>query len=331
VKTEEINTEDTGPEDMDTEKTDIKKIDTEKIESEEKESTDFTENAEETVEGIAEDTTEDIAEGTVEGISEDSIEEIRETEGSGDEEVRVRPKKKRRIGRWIRLGLLALLAVIAVVLGVFFFTYYHADETALLALESDDEVTVSETDYGYFFDGKSTKDVLIFYPGARVEETAYAPLLRRIAEMGADVCLVKMPLRFAIFGINKADDVVEKYDYENWYIGGHSLGGAMAAKYAAKHQDKIKGVLLLAAYSVDTLGRDQKVVICYGDQDKIVNMKKIDEIGRYALQYSVEVIPGGNHAQFGNYGFQRSDGTATISAELQQQLAVECFFEDLVE
>jgi len=300
-----------NPEKMNSENMNSENMNSENMNSEEKQPGDFPEN----VEAMEETPSE------VPDTEEDSV----------DEEALEKKRRRRRIGRWIRFGLLAVFVVVAIVLGVFFFTYYHADETALLALESDDEVTVSETDYGYFFDGKSTENVLIFYPGARVEETAYAPLLRRIAEMGADVCLVKMPLRFAIFGINKADDVVEKYDYENWYIGGHSLGGAMAAKYAAKHQDKIKGVLLLAAYSVDTLGRDQKVVICYGDQDKIVNMKKIEEIGRYALQYSVEVLPGGNHAQFGNYGFQRSDGTATVSAEVQQQFAAECFFEDLVE
>ena len=248
-----------------------------------------------------------------------------------EREASERKERRHRIGRWIRLGLLALLAIIAVVLGVFFFTYYHADGVALMALESDADVKVSETDYGYYFDGESTEDVLIFYPGARVEETAYAPLLRRIAETGVDVCLVKMPLRFAIFGINKADDVVAEYNYKNWYIGGHSLGGAMAAKYAAKHQDKIRGVFLLAAYTVDTLGREQKAAICYGDQDKIVNLKRIEEISRYALLYEIEVIPGGNHAQFGNYGFQRNDGTATISAETQQEMAVEFFFDALVE
>ena len=279
-----------------------------------------------------EESLDDALEENSEQRTEDTLEEVRETEEDTDDDAELeRKRKKRRIVRWIKFGVLALFIIVAAFIGIFFFTYYHADETALLALESDAKVTVTETDYGYFFDGKSTEDVLIFYPGARVEETAYAPLLRRIAEMGVDVCLVKMPLRFAIFGINKADDVVEMYDYENWYIGGHSLGGAMAAKYAAKHQDKIKGVFLLASYTVDTLGRNQKAALCYGDQDKVVNLKKIEDIARYAFEYSINVIPGGNHAQFGNYGFQRSDGTATISAEEQQKQAAEFFFAELVE
>ena len=83
----------------------------------------------------------------------------------------------------------------------------------------------------------------MFYPGAKVEETAYAPLLRAIAEAGMDACLVKMPFRLAIFGVDRADRVMAAHDYERWYIGGHSLGGAMAARYAAGHASRLAGVV----------------------------------------------------------------------------------------
>ncbi|MEI6101951.1 MAG: alpha/beta hydrolase, partial [Eubacteriales bacterium] len=33
---------------------------------------------------------------------------------------------------------------------------------------------------------------------------------------------------------------------------------------------------------------------------------------------NIVVLQGGNHAQFGNYGLQQGDGTATISRESQQ-------------
>ena len=136
--------------------------------------------------------------------------------------------------RWwlIPLGLVLLLAA-----AFFIYTadYYRADQNALDALKSDEAVAVSETDYGWLFDGPGAADALIFYPGAKVEETAYAPLLHRLAAEGMDVCLVKMPFHLAIFGKDRAKDVMREYTYENWYIGGHSLGGAMAADFAAGH------------------------------------------------------------------------------------------------
>ena len=130
------------------------------------------------------------------------------------------------------------ISVIATVIVLFFLyteDYYHADRTALAALDSDDIVSVSKTEYGWFFDGPSEKDMLIFYPGGKVEETAYAPLLHLLAEQGMDICLVKMPFRLAVLGADKADQVMAQHDYARWYIGGHSLGGVMAADYAAAH------------------------------------------------------------------------------------------------
>ncbi len=112
----------------------------------------------------------------------------------------VNPNRKKRI-------ILTLLGIIF--LGVFgFFIYntvfYPADETAQAALGSDENVIVSQTGYGYFFDGPSEENLLIFYPGAKVDEVAYAPLIHNLAEKGMDVCLVHMPFHFALYNRNKA-------------------------------------------------------------------------------------------------------------------------------
>lgn len=130
--------------------------------------------------------------------------------------------KMKKLALIIPIGVLAVLAA-----GFLLYVnrYYHADLAALSALESDETVSVTKTDYGWLFDGPSESDALIFYPGAKVEETAYAPLLNLLARDGMDVCLVKMPFRLAFFGMNKADDLLSRYDYDGWYIGGHSLGG----------------------------------------------------------------------------------------------------------
>ncbi len=211
--------------------------------------------------------------------------------------------------------------IIALILGFLIYSasYYHADDTALAALHSDSLVAVSETDYGWFFDGPSKENVLVFYPGAKVEETAYASILHRLAEENMDVCLVRMPLRFAFLGINKADSVLRGYDYRHCFIGGHSLGGAMATRYASDHGDKIDGVILLAAYAYGQLDKDMFELVIYGTDDRIVSRNKIEDGRETATDRYIELcIEGGNHAQFGNYGAQSGDGTALITADEQQ-------------
>ena len=219
------------------------------------------------------------------------------------------------------------ILICAVLLGCFFFytgQYYHADASALSALESDGTVTVTKTDYGWLFDGPSESDALIFYPGGKVEETAYAPLLHLLADETMDVLLVKMPFHLAVFGIDKANELIPRYDYSNWYIGGHSLGGAMAASFAAKHPSQLAGVILLAAYPTEKVDDSITVTTIYGSGDGVLNMKKLAEGKKYLPKNAgIYVIDGGNHAQFGNYGVQKGDGKAAISAEEQLKQTVE--------
>ena len=232
--------------------------------------------------------------------------------------------KKRKLKK--RIWMFPLCAAALLVVCFFLYTehYYHADQTALSALESDDTVTVIKTDFGWLFDGPSENDALIFYPGAKVEETAYAPLLHLLAKEGMDICLVKMPFRLAFFGSSKADDLMPRYSYTNWYIGGHSLGGAMAANYAANHEKLLSGVVLLAAYSTKKLSDSLAVISVYGSEDHVLNMKKLKEGDAYLPDTAVKyVIDGGNHAQFGNYGEQDGDGKALISAMDQQHQTAE--------
>ena len=87
--------------------------------------------------------------------------------------------------------------------------YYRADAHAIEVLNSDsDNVIITGTDYGWLFDGPSEDSALVFYPGGKVEESAYAPRLHRIAAGTMDVCLVKMPFRLAFFAIDAAGEVM---------------------------------------------------------------------------------------------------------------------------
>ncbi|MDO5702617.1 MAG: alpha/beta hydrolase [Lachnospiraceae bacterium] len=228
-------------------------------------------------------------------------------------------KKKLFIG-------IALAIAVAAAASFLIYTgvYYHADHSASAALMSDENVAVIKTDYGWLFDGPSKEDALVFYPGGKVEEEAYAPFSRMLAEKGMDVCLVKMPLRLAFFGINKAGDVMKQHDYRNWYVGGHSLGGAMAAIYASGNGSRLEGVVLLAAYPTKPLEKNITVMSIYGSNDGVLNQAKLSE-GRKCVEgiYRECVIQGGNHAGFGSYGVQEGDGKAEITAEEQQKKTAE--------
>lgn len=169
--------------------------------------------------------------------------------------------------------------------------------------------------------GKATTG-LIFYPGGRVDYRAYAPLMRSLAEKGFLVVVPSMPLNLAIFGINRADEVINAFpDVKNWAIGGHSLGGSMAASYARAHPELIKGLVLWASYPAgsDDLSRSaMRVVSISASKDGLATPEKI-EASRSLLPASSRwvVVAGGNHAQFGSYGPQAGDGEAAISPEAQ--------------
>ena len=227
----------------------------------------------------------------------------------------------RRKTGWIALAVILILLVSGS--AAYVGNYYHADAAAAEALVSDSVVRVEKTGYGWYFDGPSEEKALIFYPGGKVEETAYAPLLHRLAEEGMDACLVRVPLRLAFTAIGKADEVMSEYDYDEWYVGGHSLGGVAAAYYAAKNSDALEGIVLLGAYSTKKLSDRLKTVLIYGSEDGILNRKAYEKNRENVARDAVEVvIEGGNHAQFGSYGVQKGDGRALITAEEQVEETV---------
>ena len=229
-----------------------------------------------------------------------------------------------------RIGM-AVFIVFAVLFALFFFyteNYYHADRTAVMMLRTDEYAAVTSSQTGLLFDGPGEEDLLIFYPGAKVQETSYAPLLRQIAEEGMDVFLVRMPARLAFFGSNKADEALqETADYANVYIGGHSLGGAMAANYAAEHTESLDGVILLAAYSTKPLPDSLPVLSVYGTEDGVLNRANYEKNLANVPNLQEVVIEGGNHAQFGSYGEQRGDGEASIDPGMQWNETAEAILE----
>ncbi|MBR2590600.1 MAG: alpha/beta hydrolase [Clostridia bacterium] len=229
-------------------------------------------------------------------------------------------KKKTKI---ILIVIASLLVCLVAAGAVYFGTYYKAQNVEA-SLSGDSAVQVSRIDSGYFFDGQGTQSALIFYPGAKVACEAYAPLMHELADRGIDCFLVEMPLNFAIFDVNRAQTIMHSYTYEKWLLAGHSLGGAMAAEFAAEHKEELAGLCLLAAYSTKDLSdADFPLAVIYGSEDTVVNKEKI-EAGRALApaDYREIEISGGNHAGFASYGAQSGDGKATISEEQQRAQTV---------
>lgn len=158
----------------------------------------------------------------------------------------------------------------------------------------------------------------IFYPGAKVEPESYSELCSKIAESGYLVVIVKMPLNLAILSPNKADEIIKEYsNIKQWAIGGHSLGGVMAANYAADNKE-IKGLIFMASYPQGNVikNSDISVLSIYGSNDGVANKDKIKGASLPENSKIVE-IKGGNHADFGDYGSQKRDNKASISRKEQ--------------
>jgi dienelactone hydrolase len=228
----------------------------------------------------------------------------------------------------IIIGIVTLLGIIGFI--TWGLTPLGPSSEALAALESNVHVTVE--DKGNFIVFTPTSHIpitgFILYPGGHVDYRSYAPIAQEIASHGYRVSIVRMPLSLAVFGIDRADEVISAYpNMRYWVIGGHSLGGSMAAAYARSHSDKVQGVAFWASYpstSDDLSTTDLKGLSTYGSNDQVLDRDNFnDTVSLLPHGTILQVIQGGNHAQFGNYGLQPGDGTATISAADQQAQAAD--------
>lgn len=169
-----------------------------------------------------------------------------------------------------------------------------------------------------------TDTALIFYPGGFVSRKAYLPLVAKIAEKAGITCFVmRMPSKLAVLNINAAEKCLKSHpEIKNWYISGHSLGGAMAGTYASNHSDKLKGIIFLAAYSTSDLTTSGlRILSIYGSDDGILGMEKYNNYKKNLPNTFEEyIIKGGNHCNFGNYGFQKGDNPAKITSDEQQEI-----------
>lgn len=225
----------------------------------------------------------------------------------------------------ISLALLALFIIASIGFVWWGNTPLEAMPEALAGLQSNPGVSVETSPWMIFTPSENAFDLgVILYPGGHVDPRAYAPLAKEIAAQGYLVILPPMPLNLAVFGVNEADQIMQSYsEIETWVIGGHSLGGAMAAEYVAANPNKIRGLMLWASFSAENTDLSQvpglDVFSIYGTEDGGVDDIRASK-GRLPADTVWVEIEGGNHAQFGWYGIQPGDGVARITRLDQQEI-----------
>lgn len=230
---------------------------------------------------------------------------------------------------FISILLIALLAFS----GFFIYTldYYRADDVALRTLTASQKALIEVENNLVAFKPEQSSDIgIIFYPGGKVEHLAYAPSCHELALNNSNVFLVKMPFNLAVFGVNRADDIISNnLEITRWYIVGHSLGGAMASQYASENNQKIEGIILLGAYASSDLSQtDIKMLSIFGSEDKILNNDSFIKTQTNNPPHTTYFeIVGGNHAYFGSYGEQKGDGQALIEPMEQRSETVQAILE----
>ena len=237
----------------------------------------------------------------------------------------IQSSKKSKILKWI-LRILAVFAIGALIWGVQWATYARPPlPEAIAALESDDVVTVTEEPWLTFSPTQNMSNTgFIFYPGGRVDPRAYASLLHTIASEGYLAIVPTMPINMAVFNANIAEEIIAYYpQIERWVIGGHSVGGTMAAQYTDKHPEVIDGLAIWASYpanSSDISDLDIPVVSIYGSREVKVNDASVGE-RKYLLPADTQYIriEGGDHHQFGSYEINPEDHLATTSRTSQHE------------
>lgn len=225
----------------------------------------------------------------------------------------------------ISITLVAVIASSAIAFKIYASNYYKADTDMIAEVESQDTATVIEYDDDtLLFVPNSEDDVkagIVFYPGGKVEYTAYSALMYELAERGYVCILTRMPENLAFLNIDAASDYSDIIsNVSTWYMAGHSLGGVAAGMYIsnlAESSDTMTydGIILLASYiNKDLSDTDLRLLSIYGSNDTVLDYESYYSYESNWPSDSTEyVIEGGIHSYFGCYGIQSGDGDPQIT------------------
>lgn len=240
---------------------------------------------------------------------------------------------------WVTVGLLATAVFVGWSL-----LAYRASAEAREATLSDSAVAVHHEDGVWSFrpaGGDDPRTVgLVFFPGALVNPVAYAPLARSAAEAGFTAWIIELPRRGAFGG---ADDPAMEARLQRalaseraparWVAAGHSRGGVVASRVAAGRPAGLAGLVLIGTShprDVDLSGLTIPVTKIAGTRDGLASPPEV-EANRAKLPAATRWvwIEGGNHSQFGWYGFQPGDRRATVDGSAQRGAMLRATLETL--
>ena len=220
-------------------------------------------------------------------------------------------------------GVLAAILLLMTIFKGYALQYYHEDTQTIAEIESSGGAVEHKMNKDmYLFYPKEMKPTcgIVFYPGGKVEFSAYRGLLYALAEKGY-VCVVpRMPENLAFLRIEAASKVPGLIpSIDKWYLAGHSLGGVAAGRYVATHANDYEGIIFCASYTTSDLkNTDLRVLNIYGSEDKVLNLEKFEEAqANLPKDTTTYVIGGGCHSYFGCYGLQKGDGEPTLTNQEQ--------------
>lgn len=233
--------------------------------------------------------------------------------------------------KWLLRIVLSILALLIIAM-ISFVVYAQFDYGPSEVLTENVDLSAVESDgEGLIFQPESPNGKgVILYQGAKVQKEAYAYLAQSLREQGFVVSIPQLPLNFGILGSGTAGAVIEEHpEVEEWFVGGHSLGGVAASFYAEDPSPKLAGLFFLGSYPASDFSESELPMLSiYGELDGLSTIDSIDESRELLPDDSVFVdIEGGNHAQFGLYGEQKGDNPAEITPIEQQDQVVDSLTE----
>jgi hypothetical protein len=150
-----------------------------------------------------------------------------------------------RARRWARVairvvtGLFALLVLVIVGVAIWLVVGVPADDEAFAAVAADPDLDVTDRE-GILevrpASGTPTVGV-VFYPGARIDHTAYAATWAPVVEStGVAVFVPRMPFNLALLEADRIEVIrAANPAIETWVLGGHSMGGFAALDFVTDH------------------------------------------------------------------------------------------------
>lgn len=210
----------------------------------------------------------------------------------------------------ISFGIITLISLVYLMTGI-----YEASSKAQEVFKENGGV--SENGY-YKFEANSSDVGLILYQGAKVESESYS-YLSNLED--TNLFISDFAFDFAFFNPNLAEKIIaDNPQIKKWYIAGHSLGGVFAYDYASKN-DLIEGVIMLGSYPLSNEAIDFKVLSIFGTRDGLIQNYE-EEMLKYPSTATFELVEGANHSGYGDYGFQKNDLKAEITADEQHEIII---------